>query len=159
MASSKPAAMRVSIRRSAATSASAQRRSRTDDPGRLFVYDYDPDKRERKINGREAEAVRRLFADAADGVAIQDIVDNLNKSGILTKMGRSWDRRAVRRMLCNSSYVGRDYYGKTETLRLSDGRRITVRRPRELWIEITEFTPAIICEGLFGRVQDRMGTD
>ena len=35
MASSKPAAMRVSIRRSAATSASAQRRSRTDNPGRI----------------------------------------------------------------------------------------------------------------------------
>ena len=35
MASSKRAAMRVSIRRSAATSAPAQRRSRTDNPGRI----------------------------------------------------------------------------------------------------------------------------
>ena len=127
-------------------------------PGQLFGYDYDPDTRVRKINVSEADIVRQVFTDAAAGVAVPDIVDNLNKVGAPTKKELAWNRRAVRRMLCNSSYIGKDFYGKTETLRSYDGRRISVKRPKELWIELTGFTPAIVPEIIFGRVQGRMGT-
>ena len=80
--------------------------------GQLYGYDYDQERRMRREDIREADVVRRMFADAAAGIGVSNIGECLNKHCIPTKRGRTWDRRAVRRILSNQAYTGRDFYGK-----------------------------------------------
>jgi hypothetical protein len=50
----------------------------------------------------------------------------------------------VKRILTNEAYIGVDYYGRTKTQKLRGGRRVLDQVPREQWIKIEDFTPAII---------------
>ena len=118
----------------------------------LYGYDYDPALKKRKVKLAESIVVERVFADAAAGKTVSQISSELNEDCILTRTGNSWNPRAVRRILKNHSYVGIDYYGKTTTIAKIDGQRLTVECPREEWIKITGFTPAIVSHEMFKKV-------
>ena len=122
----------------------------------LYGYDYDPALKKRKVKLAESIVVERVFADAAAQKTVSQIKNRLNQDGIPTRKGNVWTSRAIRRILENQSYIGIDYYGKTTTIAKIDGQRISVKCPREKWITINGFTPAIISQELFKRVQERM---
>ena len=59
-------------------------------------------------------------------------------------------------MLSNPAYIGVDYYGKTRSIGGPRGASKRVAAPREEWIEIRGFTPALISEALYQKVQERL---
>ena len=123
----------------------------------LYGYDYDAVSKERTINEAEALVVRRIYDEAAAGRSVWSITIGLNADGIPTKGGNKWHPLGVRRILDNSSYFGLDIYRRTRTYMGEDGKRKTVERPKEEWIEIRTFTPPIISERLYLIVKERLG--
>ena len=121
-----------------------------------YGYDLDPETKKRVVNEVEAEVVVRVFSLYAEGVHMHRIVNKLNAEGVRTKTGEAWSRVALHRMLCNTSYIGVDYYGKTRSVGGHRGGGKQVATPREEWIEIRGLTPALISETLFQTVQGRL---
>ena len=123
----------------------------------LFGYDYDTVEKVRRINDAEAKVIvdiYNMYLD--DGGSIFGIAECLNKEGIRTRAGKYWSCQAVRRILTNRSYYGVDIYKQMRSRALPGGRRRVEIRPESDWVYITDFTPPIISEELFKRVQDRM---
>ena len=121
-----------------------------------FGYELDSATMKRVINEVEADVVVRVFGLYAEGLSMTRIVEMLNEEGVKTKTGREWTRPGLRRMLSNTSYMGLDYYGKTRSVGRHRGGSRRVAAPREEWIEIRGFTPALISETLFQKVQERL---
>ena len=121
-----------------------------------FGYDLDPAAMKRVFNEVEAGVVVRVFGLYAEGLSMAGIVEMLNEEGVKTKTGRAWTQPGLRRMLSNTSYIGLDYYGKTRSVGRHRGGSKHVAAPREKWIEIRGFTPALISETLFQKVQERL---
>ena len=119
-------------------------------------YDYSPELRCRVVNEDEAVVVLRIFREFADGRTRYAIARQLNADGVPSKRGGSWGYAVLTNMLGNESYVGVDYYGKTRTIRGSDGIPKKVWVPRRDWIEIRGFTPPLVPELVFYRAQERL---
>ena len=88
----------------------------------------------------------------ATGKSIVSIARNLNERCIPTKGSNSkerkhWHSLTIRRMIKNTSYIGKTYFGVTS--RLSKSK--TVTHPREKWILLENVTPLIIDEELFSQ--------
>ena len=122
-----------------------------------YGYDYDPMAKQRVVNQVEAKVVRRIFRLYSEGWSMFRIAQTLNEEGIPSKTGVEWSTTVIRLILSNKSYIGLDYYGKTKTVRTGRGRGKQVWAPRDEWIEIRGYTPPIIEERLFLKVQERLG--
>ena len=107
----------------------------------FYGYDYNPVKKERTVNEIEANVVRRMFRDVAAGKSAYRVAVELNEEGILTKTGCKWYSISVERILENTAYFGMNYYGRTKTYKDKDGRRKTVERPKEEWVQMWGYTP------------------
>src|SRR5690348_7523331 len=123
-----------------------------------------------EIIAHEAALVAELFRRYADdGATIADLARWLTSQGIATRTGKHrWDRSVIWGMLRNPACAGRAVFGKTQAIHAQPGlNRIarlqgrttprpvkTVDRPREEWTEIP--VPAIVDEGTFARVQQRL---
>ena len=123
----------------------------------FYGYDYNPVKKERTVNEIEANVVRRMFRDVAAGKSAYRVAVELNEEGILTKTGCKWYSISVERILENTAYFGMNYYGRTKTYKDKDGRRKTVERPKEEWVQMWGYTPAIIPESLYKLVREQIG--
>ena len=126
-----------------------------------------------QINEAEAALVAELFRRYADdGASIADLARWLTGQGVPTRTGkRRWDRSVVWGMLRNPAYAGTAVFGKTMVLQQPaglnrvarlQGRSVprparTVDRPREEWTEIP--VPAIVGQGTFARVQQRLASN
>ena len=121
-----------------------------------YGYDLDPDTRQRVVNKVEATVVVRVYGLYAEGWSMHRIVRMLNAEGVRTKTGKGWSRVGLHRMLSNTSYIGVDYYGNTRSVGGHRGTSERVAAPREEWIEIRGFMPALISETLFQKVQERL---
>jgi len=123
-----------------------------------------------EIIEHEAVLVAEMFRRYADdGASIADLARWLASQGTLTRTGKSrWDRSVVWAMLRNPAYAGTAVFGKTMAVAGSpalnrvarlQGRSVpravkTVDRPKEEWTQIP--VPAIVAEGTFERVQQRL---
>ena len=123
---------------------------------RLYGYDYDPRLRHRVVLEREAIEVLRVFRLYAEGWSMSKIARTFNDEGVPSKMGGRWCATTIRRILTNLSYIGVDYYGKVRAVRDERGVRKNVKLPREEWIEIKGYTPALVPEALFWTVNERL---
>jgi site-specific DNA recombinase len=145
-------------------------------PGGIRVYGYDiittaqaaviPEYRGRDgemvINEEEARIVRSLFTRYVGGAGLVELVNWLNGTGIRTKRGNRWSKEAVRDVLGNPTYTGRQIYGRQEwhEYRAVDeqGREKKIRsvkpRPEEEWTVIP--CPALVDERTFQTAQDRL---
>lgn len=118
----------------------------------------------------QAEVVRDIFRRyTVEGQSIRAIVKALNEQNIPTccKIG-PWGHTSVHRILQNSAYRGRAYYGKTEPAPPSQRSSRTIRlkgpyaargpskrhRPQQEWIEMP--VPALVSEETFGLAQERL---
>ncbi len=122
----------------------------------LYGYQYAPMTKRRTVLDAEAEVVKKVFAWASEGVSLYQIAIRLNDTGIPTKNGHAWHPLTLKRMLTNMSYIGLDYYGKTRARKTRGGRRTVDAVPEEGWIRVEGFTPPIIDESVFARVQERL---
>ena len=123
----------------------------------IYGYDYDTVTKTRSVNESEANIVRMLFRDIIAGKTIFANARELNNEGVPAKSGGKWHPLTIKRILHNQSYYGLDYYNQTRSHIDRDGRRKTVDRPKEEWIEIRGYSPPIITEATFNRAQEQLG--
>lgn len=119
-------------------------------------YDLDPDTKRRVVNEDEAPIVLRVFHEFDEGHSIGSIARGLNADSVPSKRGMKWGYAVVLNMLRNESYIGVDYYGKTRTVRGPDGRVTRASVAKVDCIRITGFSPPIVPEELFWRVQQKL---
>jgi len=121
-----------------------------------YGYDFNPQERRRMVNEVEALVVLRVYTEFNEGKTIRAIAQGLNDEGVPSKQGNRWSSTMVLNMLRNESYVGFTYYGKTRTVRGPDGTETRVSTDRSEWIRIDGYSPPLVPEELFWRVQARL---
>ncbi len=142
--------------------------------GRTYGYDlvkrYDEDgepiRGARAINETEAAVVRRIFIDYADGQSLKRICANLNALGIASPAGKRWLPNVLvgtasrqTGILRQTLYKGLLTFNKMQFKKHPEtGKRTSVMRPRDEWIEVPVPDLAIVDTGLFDRVQDLIKT-
>ena len=122
-----------------------------------YALRYDPMTQTRYVIEEEANIVRRVFLLRASGMQYRTIAGTLNKEGIRTAKGAVFRTNTIKRILSRSSYIGVDYYGQTQVVVQANGKRKTVPRPREEWVEIVGYSPAIVERWLWDKVQAMAG--
>ena len=120
----------------------------------LFGYDYDVVRKVRTINEEEAATVRKMFHWAAEGVSRYQIAKRLNEIGIPTKRGCKWCSIGVQRILENRAYTGVQFYGENRYRKVSGGKRTVTPRPPGELIILDGFSPQIISQEVYDRVQE-----
>ena len=121
----------------------------------LFGYDYEKQTKTRRINDFEAEVVRWMFHQYAEGQTEYSIAVELNREGMKTKRGAPWHAISVKRLLQNPAYKGETWYGKARHRRVKGGKIERTPLPQSEWILVEGFTPAIMSDRLHRRVQER----
>jgi len=69
-------------------------------------YKYSADKKHIEVDDTESKTVKKIFSLAQTGNTIQNIVDNLNDSGIVTRQGKAWTKASIHHILRNTFYIG-----------------------------------------------------
>lgn len=115
----------------------------------LYGYNWNKATKTRSINEPEALIVRKMFSNVIGGHSVNKIATNLNKSGVLSKAGCKWSPLTVRRLLTNSVYTGKTYYGQTKRV----GKTKVETQPKENWIALPNVTPAIVTDDIFTQAQ------
>lgn len=121
----------------------------------LFGYDYDAKTKTRRINGEEAEAVRMMYRQYAEGRTKHAIAVEMNRLGIRTKRGVAWHPNSVKRVLTNPAYRGETWYGKARHRLVAGGKIERIPLPESEWVLVPGFTPPIVSESLYQQVQER----
>lgn len=104
----------------------------------------------------EADIVRRIFDDyVSGGYSIRQIAKRLYADGIKSPTGREvWATSTLGPMLRNSSYMGKAYWYRHESVpstRPTGAPTRQVPRPKEEWIEVS--VPAIVSVDTFEAAQ------
>ena len=123
----------------------------------LYGYDYDRIQKVRTVNEAEEVIVRRVFQWASEGVSRHIIACRLNEANIPSKRGKLWHPLTVGRILGNRAYTGVQYYGEKRYRRVKGGGREVTDRPESEWVRIEGFTPCIITQAQYERVQEQLG--
>lgn len=82
----------------------------------------------------------------------QDIAEHMNKKGVLSPGGKTWDSTKIVRILSNETYIGTRIYNKTWS-RLKQKQR---KNPVEEWIRCENAFGAIIDEPAFRKAQENL---
>ena len=121
-----------------------------------YGYGYDKMTQTRYVIEEQANIVRRVFLMRASGMQFRTIAGTLNKEGIRTANGAVFRTNTIKRMLKRTSYIGVDYYGQTEVVPTAGEKMKTVPRAREDWVELVEYSPAILDSWVWDKVQATM---
>ena len=111
------------------------------------------------INPEEAEIVKRIFQEFANGKSIHKITIKLNEERISTKrnMRGGWNISTVSRILKNEKYIGNWNWRKSKTVRdPMTGKKKKVDRPEKDLIPLHRNDLVIIDRELWGKVQNRL---
>ena len=116
---------------------------------------------EREINPDQADIIRRIYAEYADGLAPRRIAASLNAEGITSPRGGQWNASTIngsrqRRngILNNELYLGRIIYNRQRFVKDPEtGKRVSRLNPEHEWV-ITD-VPAlrIIDNGTWNKAQ------
>jgi site-specific DNA recombinase len=103
----------------------------------------------------EARVIERIFEWAAQGVGRTTIVERLTAEGIPGTGGKRWSKSAVRRILKNERYLGRQIWGQQSVEREpGTGRRTMRDNPRSEWHIVERPELRIISDELWERAQE-----
>ncbi len=73
-----------------------------------YGYDREPGKKVQTVNNEEAEIVREIFDRFVnENMSMNSIVRLLNLRKIPSKKGKLWDRKNLKNLLTNASYIGK----------------------------------------------------
>lgn len=121
--------------------------------GYQVVEDADG-KRRLAIAPEEAQTVRRIFEEYAQGKSYRLIIQGLNRDGIHTKRGQPFGTNSIHDLLKNRLYIGEKIYG-ARSYRL-DGTRNT-HAPEGKDVEVVPLPElAIVEKEIFMEVQAKM---
>ena len=123
----------------------------------IYGYTWDRAAKKRTIEAEEMVVVKEIFTRVATGQGLVSIARSLNERGIPTKGSKDgyrkhWHSLTLRRIIRNTAYIGKTYFGVTS--RLSKSK--TVTHPREKWTLLQNVTPAIISEELFSHANAQL---
>jgi len=136
--------------------------------GRLYGYDYDPEKGVRVINEKEARVVQMVFRWLVEEkLTLGRICMGLVDMGIpAPKGGKMWSTGTMFRLLRHRDYTGETYANYMRSVEpkthVRPDRKYPYRktqreiRPREEWIELPNATPPIISKELFEAAQRQL---
>ena len=141
--------------------------------GRSYGYDVvklhddagEPISGERRINEPEAEIVRRIFREFANGTSPRAIARRLNADGVPGPKGRLWTDSSLRGhagrgtgIVNNELYVGRLVWNRQRFMKNPEtGKRVARINPHEEWI-ITEVPELrIVDDALWQAAKARQG--
>ena len=135
--------------------------------GRCYGYQLYRDATEERglltVNAHEAEVVRRIFSDYANGKSPRTIAHALNTEGEPGPRGGDWtpsaiygDRRAGDGILCQELYIGVRLFNRRRYRKHPDtGRRSSVLNPESEWLREAVPDLRIIDDSLWAAVQSR----
>lgn len=103
------------------------------------------------VNEETASTVRLLFRLYRSGLGYSSIAALLNEKGLAAPGNGSWNRIAVRRILCSRVYTGDTVQGISE--KISFKSRKTRRIPEEKWVVTENTHEAIISREEFLNIQ------
>ena len=90
-----------------------------------------------------------------EGKREREIANLLNNQGMLTDLGRKWNRGTISQLLTNEKYIGNNIYNRT-SFKL---KRKHVRNSPDMWVRANSVFDAIISPDLFftaqGIIQER----
>ena len=101
----------------------------------------------------EAEIVRRIFREYADGMTYREIIAGLNRDGLTTRSGKAFGTNSLHDLLKNKKYIGVLVYGKAP--RSVSGTRNSHSTADDI-IEIENAVPAIVDPSVWETVQKKM---
>ncbi len=110
--------------------------------GRAYGYRPDPARKGHLlIVEEEAEVVRRIYAEYAEGKSPRHIAHDLNKDGIRPPRGKQWNASTIignaKRgygIIRNSLYAGTMTWGRVQMIKDPDtGNRVSRTNPPEMW--------------------------
>jgi site-specific DNA recombinase len=102
----------------------------------------------------EAQIVRRIFREYADGKSYREIIHGLNTDGLKTKRGNAFGNNSLHDLLKNEKYIGTVVYGASPYR--SNGTRNTHAKDGTDVVRIENAIPAIVERDLFEKVQKMM---
>lgn len=118
-----------------------------------YGFRVDPQTRRYIINEYEAEAVRMIFRDVADGCGYSVVLNKLNALGYRTRLGNTFSKETLYEMLRNEKYNGVYVFSRAAS-KDELGRRNNHRdKPIEDQIRIPGGMPKIVDDETFARVQ------
>lgn len=118
-----------------------------------YGFRVDPQTRRYIINEYEAEAVRMIFWDVADGCGYNVVLNKLNALGYRTRLGNTFSKETLYEMLRNEKYNGVYVFSRAAS-KDELGRRNNHRdKPIEDQIRIPGGMPKIVDDETFARVQ------
>jgi site-specific DNA recombinase len=137
--------------------------------GRSYGYVIPRDERGDKIKGAlvidegEAQIVRRILTEFAEGISPKKIVDQLNQDGIPSPSGRAWrqntvfgNRKRGTGILNNELYIGVRVWDRLEYRRHPQTqKRVSRLRPEEEWVRVEVPDLRIVDDELWARVKAR----
>jgi site-specific DNA recombinase len=118
---------------------------------------------EREIHAGEAEVVRRIFRDYADGASPKSIAKMLNREGVPGPFGGVWSPSTIHGnpqrgvgLLNNELYIGRLVWNRMRYIRDPDtGKRVSRPNPPSEWVTTTVEELRIVADELWARVKER----
>lgn len=117
------------------------------------------------VPGPHAETVRRLFAEAAQGVSVRALARGLNARSLPSPRGREWTPATVRKILRNPAYLGETHWNRTARGRFArvSGLRVQERvsddtppaaaQPAEEWLVCEGTHVPLVDQETFDKVQ------
>lgn len=139
--------------------------------GNSFGYDVvderdsngEPIKGKRTINIEQAEIVRRIFKNYADGLSPRSIAKDLNSETVAGPRGSGWTASTINGnatrgtgILNNELYIGRLIWNRLRYIKDPDsGKRVSRLNPKSDWIIKEMVNLRIIDQALWGRVKAR----
>lgn len=98
----------------------------------------------------EVERVRQIYSMFVDDkLSEREIAATLNKSHILTDLGREWTRSSVHQILTNEKYIGNNIFNRV-SFKLKQRR--VINRP-ETWVRANGVYPPIVTLEIFERAR------
>lgn len=118
-------------------------------------YDIDTTTRKYVVNEEEAELVRYIFSQYAEGTGYNKIVAHLNSMGYRSKRGNEFGKNSLYDLLKNPKYIGVYTFNRKLEKDVS-GARNPQFKPKDEWIYIEGGIPAIIEREMFDKVQAKL---
>ena len=112
-----------------------------------------------RIDPAEAEVVRRIFREAAEGNPFTRIAKRLNDDRVPGRVRSTggWTVGSVRRIVANPKYIGHWVWNKRGTRRdRRTGRRRYVVKPESEWVVRDDAALRIVPQDLWDRVAERL---
>ena len=118
-----------------------------------YGFRVDPQTHRYIINDYEAEAVRMIFRDVADGCGYNVVLNKLNSMGYRTRLGNTFSKETLYEMLRNEKYNGVYVFSRAASKDELGRRNNHMDKPIEDQIRIPGGMPKIVDDETFARVQ------